>query len=58
MSRELFTPDSLLLSDSPRRNWSLNKGYSVSKHLLKTTIVVHHKQDLQDPQDAIIVKLL
>jgi hypothetical protein len=57
INRELFTPASLLLSVSPRRNWSLNNGYrllTINPH--KTA--EHDKQDLQDPQDTIILKPL
>ena len=56
MRREPFTPDSLLFSDSPRRKLSLNKGFS-SPNLKTPRTVEHHKQDLQDPQDAIILKI-
>lgn len=58
INRELFTPASLLLSVSPRRNWSLNKGLSSPSQLLIHKTAEHHKQDLQDPQDAIILKSL
>ncbi len=39
MSLEPFTPASLLFSDSPLRNWSLNKGSNLLfAHLLMTCI--------------------
>src|SRR5688572_15166783 len=57
MRREPFTPASLPFSDSPRRNWSLNKRF-VSYLLKRPRTAQHHKQDWHDPQDRNILKCL